>query len=151
VPAAKSALQRGRQRLKELTIDGGNAARLPLLSDQEHLRLQSYVALFKSGDFDSIRKMLAHDVHLDLVNRLRLEGREKVSPYFARYAEAAHWHFASGAIDGQAAMLVYDSRSPMDRPAHFVVLEWRANEVARIKDFLFAPYAMEACDWVRLD
>jgi len=113
--------------------------------------LQNYIALFKSGDFGSIRKMLADDVHLDLVNRLKLEGRKEVSLYFTRHAEAAHWRFALGAVDGKAAMLVYDSRGPMDRSAYFVVLEWRANEVAGIKDFLLAPYAMEACDWVRLD
>lgn len=151
VPAVKSALQRGRQRLKELAGDGGDAARLPILADDERQRLQNYVAAFRAGDFESIRRMLADDVRLDLVHRLELKGRDKVSPYFARYAEATHWRFAFGAVDGQAAMLVYDSRGPMDRPAHFVVLAWRANEIAEIKDFLFAPYAMEACDWVRLD
>jgi RNA polymerase sigma-70 factor (ECF subfamily) len=150
-PAAKSALQRGRRRLKELVADGLDAGRLPLLSDHERLRLQSYIALFKSGDFDSIRKMLADDVRLDLINLRKLEGRKQVSLYFTRYAEAAHWRFALGAVDGQAAILVYDSRGSMERPAHFVVLAWRANQVAEIKDFLFAPYAMEACDWVRLD
>ncbi len=151
VPAAKSALQRGRQGLKALTADGGDVARLPLLSSDERRRLQNYVAAFKAGDFDAIRRMLAEDVRLDLVHRLKLEGRKEVGLYFTRYAEATHWRFAVGAVDGEAAMLVYDSRGPMDRPAHFVVLEWRTDEVAGIKDFLFAPYAMEACDWVRLD
>jgi len=151
VPAVKSALQRGRQRLKELAGDGGDAARLPILADDERRRLQNYVAAFRAGDFESIRQMLADDVRLDLVHRLKLKGRDEVSPYFSRYAEAAHWRFAFGAVDGRAAMLVYDARGPMDRPAHFVVLAWRANEIAEIKDFVFAPYAMEACDWVRLD
>jgi RNA polymerase sigma factor (sigma-70 family) len=150
-PAAKSALQRGRKRLKELAADGLDVGRLPLLSDHERLRLQSYIALFKAGDFDAIRKMLADDVRLDLVNLRKLEGQKQVSLYFTRYAEAAHWRFALGAVDGQAAILVYDSRGPMDRPTHFVMLAWRANQVAAIQDFLFAPYAMEACDWIRLD
>lgn len=151
VPAAKSALQRGRRRLKELTADGGDAARLPLLSEDERRRLQHYVAAFRSGNFETIRQMLADDVRLELVSRLKLQGRTAVSPYFTRYAEAAHWRFATGAVDGRPAMLVYESRGPMDRPAHFVVLEWGADQVAGIKDFLFAPYAMEAADWVRLD
>jgi RNA polymerase sigma-70 factor (ECF subfamily) len=151
VPAAKSALQRGRSRLKELTADGIGASQLPLLSADERQRLQNYVALFRSGELDAIRQMLADDVRLDLVNRLKLAGRKEVGVYFTRYAEATHWRFALGAVDGQAAMLVYDSRGPMERPAYFVVLEWRANKVAAIKDFCFAPYAMEACDWVRLD
>ena len=151
VPAIKSALQRGRRRLKELAADEGGAARLPLLSDNERRRLQYYVAAFKAGDFEAIRQMLADDVRLDLVNRLKLQGRQEVSPYFTRYADAAHWRFATGAVDGRPVMLVYDSRGPMDRPAHFVALEWRSDQVAGIKDFLFAPYAMEAVDWVRLD
>lgn len=150
VPAAKSALQRGRTRLKELVAEGLVSRRLPILADDERLRLQNYVALFKAGDFDAIRQMLADDVRLDLVNRLKLKGRKEVSLYFTRYAEATHWRFELGAVDGLPAMLVYDARGPMDRPAHFAVLEWRQGEIAGIKDFHFAPYAMEALDWVRL-
>jgi RNA polymerase sigma-70 factor (ECF subfamily) len=148
-PAAKSALQRGRQRLKELNADGAATAHLPLLAEAERLQLQHYVSAFKTGDFDTIRQMLADDVRLDLVNRLTLQG-QAVSPYFTRYAEATHWRFALGAVDGQPAMLVYDARGAMEKPAHFVVLEWVAGRIAGIKDFLFAPYAMEATDWVRL-
>lgn len=151
VPAAKSALQRGRKRLKELVADGADSAHLPLLSDQDRQRLQGYIAHFKSGDFDALRQMLADDVRLDLVNRLKLTGRTAVGPYFTRYAEARHWRFALGSVDGRAAMLVYDVGGPADRPAHFAVLQWRADKVVGIKDFLFAPYAMEACDWVRFD
>lgn len=148
--AAKSALQRGRQRLKALTAEGDDAAQLPLLSENERRQLQNYVAAFRTGDFESIRKMLADDVRLDLVNRLKLQGKRQVNTYFARYAELNYWRFATGAIDGRPAMLVYDSRGPENRPAHFVVLEWKNGEVVEIKDFLFAPYAMEAVDWVRL-
>lgn len=151
VPAAKSALQRGRERLKELIAEDKAGAQLPLLSEHERVRLHTYVAFFRSGDFDSIRRMLADDVRLELVNRLKLEGRKAVSPYFARYAETAHWRFAAGAVDGRPAMLVYDARGALERPAHFVVLEWRADAVAAIRDFLFAPYAMEGCAWVPLD
>lgn len=151
VPAAKSALQRGRHRLKELVAEGEDRSRLPLLPDDDRERLQNYVALFTSGDFDSIRQMLADDVRLDLVNRLTLRGSKEISSYFTRYAEAGHWRFALGAVEGRPAMLVYDARGTMDRPAHFILLEWGAERIARIKDFLFAPYAMEAVDWVRLD
>jgi RNA polymerase sigma-70 factor, ECF subfamily len=151
VPAAKSALQRGRSRLKALAAEGVESGRLPLLSPEERVRLQTYVAHFRSGDIEAIRKMLADDVRLDLVNRLKLEGRSAVAPYFTRYAEVLHWRFALGAVDGRPAMLVYDARGPMDRPSHFAVLDWRGEQIVAIKDFLFAPYAMEAVDWVRLD
>ncbi len=151
VPAAKSALQRGRQRLRNLVVDGGDACRLPLLSEAERQRLQGFVAAFRTGDFDGIRAMLADDVRVELVNRVTLDGRTAVTPYFTRYAEVTHWRYALGAVDGRAVILVYDARGPTARPAHFIAVDWRAGQIHGFKDFLFAPYAMEACDWVVLE
>ena len=147
--AAKSALQRGRaalRRLSELPED----IRLPLMSDEERSRISTYVQLFRSGDFGAIRDLLADDVKLDLVNRLRLEGRAKTGHYFTRYAEVTKWRFALGAIEGRPAMLVFDSEGPMDRPAHFVLIDWAHGKVIGIRDFLFAPYVLETIDWLRL-
>lgn len=149
--AAKSALQRGRARLRTLTADDGDTLRLPLLSEAEREQMQGYLAAFRAGDFDVIRRMLADDVRLDLANLRTLEGKDGVSPYFTRYAEVEHWRFFLGAADGRPALLAYDIRGPMERPAHFVLVSWRAGEIVRIRDYLFAPYVMEACDWVRLD
>lgn len=151
VPAAKSALQRGRARLREVAARRDEDLRLPLLADDERRRLTTYIALFQAGDFDAIRGMLSDEVRLDLVNRLQLQGRERVSPYFARYGEAAHWRYAFGAVEGHAAMLVYDSTRSMARPAHFVLLDWKAGAIDEIRDFLFAPYVMDGVDWVRLE
>jgi RNA polymerase sigma factor (sigma-70 family) len=147
--AAKSALQRGRGALQRLA-QAPEDARLPLLSDSDRQKITTYVQLFRSGDFDAIRAMLADDVKLELVNRLRLEGRDKIVPYFTRYAEVTKWRFTLGAVEGQPAMLVFDSTSPMERPAHFVLIEWSASRIIGIRDFLFAPYVLEDMDWVRL-
>ncbi len=150
-PAAKSALQRGRQSLRDLAADGGDIARLPLLTDEERRRLHVFVAAFRAGNFDGIRAMLADDVRVDLVNRLKLEGRQAATPYFSRYAELKHWRFGFGAIDGRVAILVYDSTGSMDRPNHFIMVDWQAGQIHGITDFLFAPYVMEGCDWVVLE
>jgi RNA polymerase sigma-70 factor (ECF subfamily) len=107
-PAAKSALQRGRLRLREISHHDRNDIVLPLLNDDERRRMSAYVDAFRSGDFDAIRRMLADEVSVDLVNRLRLTGRDRVAPYFTRYAEAENWDYRLGAIDGYPAMLVYD-------------------------------------------
>jgi RNA polymerase sigma-70 factor (ECF subfamily) len=147
--AAKSALQRGRVALRQLA-QLPEDTRLPLMSDLARKKIAAYVHLFQVGDFDAIRAMLADDVKLDLVNRLKLEGRDKIGPYFTRYAEVEKWRFALGAVEGQPAMLVFDSTGPMARPAHFVLIDWRSNRIIAIRDFLFAPYALEAVDWVRL-
>jgi RNA polymerase sigma factor (sigma-70 family) len=147
--AAKSALQRGRSALRQLA-QMPEDTRLPLMSDADRLKMTAYVHLFRNGDFDAIRAMLADDVKLDLVNRLKLEGRDKIGLYFTRYAQETKWRFALGAVEGQPAMLVFDSTGPMERPAHFVLLDWRNDRIAAIRDFLFAPYVLEVIDWGRL-
>jgi RNA polymerase sigma factor (sigma-70 family) len=147
--AAKSALQRGRAALQRLA-QAPDDTRLPLMSDSDRRKITSYVQLFQTGDFDAIRDMLADDVKLDLVNRLRLEGRDKISPYFTRYAEVTKWRFVLGAVEGQPAMLVFDSTGRMERPAHFVLVDWLDSRIIKIRDFLFAPYVLEGMDWVRL-
>jgi len=147
--AAKSALQRGRAALRRLAAQP-EGARLPLLADADRQRMAAYVERFRSGEFDAIRAMLAEDVRLELVNRLRQEGRTTIAPYFTRYAEVTKWRFAFGAIEGTPAMLVFDSTGPMERPSHFVLLGWRGPEIISIRDFLYAPYALQDIDWVRL-
>jgi RNA polymerase sigma factor (sigma-70 family) len=147
--AAKSALQRGRAALRRLA-QAPEDTRLPLMSDSDRRKIASYVHLFQTGDFDAIRAMLADDVKLDLVNRLQLEGRDKIGLYFTRYAEETKWRFAIGAVEGQPAMLVFDSTDLMERPAHFVLIAWSESRIIGIRDFLFASYVLESIDWVRL-
>ena len=148
--AAKSALQRGRNALR-LLAQTPEETRLPLMSDMDRRKITTYVELFRSGDFDAIRSMLADDVKLELVNRLQWQGREKTLPYFTRYAQVPTWRFVLGAVEGQPAMLVFDGTGPMVRPAHFVLVEWSENRIAGIRDFLFASYVLEATDWMRLE
>jgi RNA polymerase sigma factor (sigma-70 family) len=148
--AAKSALQRGRVALRQLA-HASEDLRLPLMSDADRQKITAYVDMFRRGDFDAIRAMLADDVKLELVNRLQWQGRDKIGSYFTRYAEEPKWRFALGAVEGRPAMLVFDSTGPMENPAHFVLIDWSASRIVGIRDFLFAPYVLEAMDWVRLD
>jgi RNA polymerase sigma-70 factor (ECF subfamily) len=120
------------------------------MSDANRHKITAYVHLFRSGDFDAIRAMLADEVKLDLVNRLQWQGRDKIAPYFTRYAEETKWRYALGAVEGHPAMLVFDSTGPMERPAHFILIDWTENRITRIRDFLFAPYVLETVDWMRL-
>lgn len=148
-PAAKSALQRGRAALRQWA-QLPDETRVPIMADADRQKVGTYVRLFQAGDFDAIRSMLADDVKLDLVNRLKLEGREDVDRYFTRYAEETKWRFAFGAVEGRAAMLVFDRADASQKPAYFVLLEWRDDRITSIRDFLFTPYAIEAADWVLL-
>lgn len=146
--AAKSALQRGRTALRQLARMPTDT-RLPLMPDAARQKMTAFVDLFRTGDFDAIRAMLADDVKLELVNRLKWEGREKVAPYFTRYAEETKWRYAFGAVEGRPAMLVFASGA-MEKPAYFVLVDWRNDQISAIRDFLFAPYAVESVDWARL-
>ncbi|HKN68266.1 MAG TPA: sigma-70 family RNA polymerase sigma factor [Gemmatimonadaceae bacterium] len=141
--AAKSALQRGREHLRAIAREPEEAT-LPALNDAARARLAAYVDGFTAGDFDAVRAMLAEDVELDLVARLRRRGKSEVGVYFARYADATQWAFAAGAVEGRPAMLVYDRERSLETPAYFVILDLEGDRVIRIRDFLFARYAMES-------
>jgi RNA polymerase sigma-70 factor (ECF subfamily) len=143
--AAKSALQRGRERLRVAATEPDDEP-LPTLSDAARLRLTAFVDGFSGGDFDAVRAMLAEDVRLDLVTRLKRRGRSEVGEYLGRYAAADQWTFAAGMADGRPAMLVYDRTTSLDTPAYFVVLEFDGGQVTAIRDFLFARYAMEGVE-----
>ncbi|SDC71602.1 RNA polymerase, sigma subunit, ECF family [Massilia sp. PDC64] len=146
VPAVKSALQRGRGRLRELASQPG-AAIQPALPDAERRLLQRYVDLFNARDFDALREMLAADVRLDLVNRLRLQGRA-VGEYFTRYGQAPGWKAWAGIVEGRPAVLIRSD----GQPDYFAVLAWSDGRVATIRDFLFARYVMdESCHFTVIE
>jgi RNA polymerase sigma-70 factor (ECF subfamily) len=86
-PAAKSALQRGRTRLRELAAEPENIS-TPVLSHAMRLRLFVYVESFKVGDFDTVRAMLAEDVKLDLVGKFQKQGKSRATEYYGAYAAA---------------------------------------------------------------
>ena len=144
IPAVKGALQRGRIRLRELALEPDEIA-APALAAPERARLLAYIARFNARDFDGMRAMLADDVRLELVNRLRLQGKGEVaSRYFHGYTQApTRWRCVPGFVDGRPAILMFDPDDPAGRPSYFILLEWAHGEIAAIRDFHFARYAIE--------
>jgi RNA polymerase sigma-70 factor (ECF subfamily) len=53
-------------------------------------------------------------------------------------------------VDGRAAILMFDPNDPAGPPTYFIILEWRNERVAAIRDFLFARYAVDGADIVAL-
>lgn len=145
VPAVKSALQRGRSRLRTLALEQVPSAPPVALSAAQGLLLRKYITLFNARDFDAIRDMLTADVQLDLVNRLKLQGAE-VGEYYNRYRQAQGWRAAPGMVDGRAAVLMHQANGVDGRPNYFIVLEWSGERISNIRDFLFAQYAMESAE-----
>jgi len=150
VPAIKAALQRGRDRLRALAAEPDDT-HVPALAEPERTRLKTYVERFNAHDFDAVRAMLAEDVRLEIVNRVRLDGKKNVAPYFSNYATRPHWRLVPGFVDRRPAMLVYDADDPDQRVKYFVLLAWVGERVVGIRDFVFARYAMDAAELVLMD
>ncbi len=141
IPAAKSALHRGRSRLREFANEPQDFAQ-PSLSESEHSMLAAYVDRFNARDFDAVRNMLAEEVRLELVGRSRLNGRREVS----NYGRLQDWHFVSGSVEGHAAVIVRDPIDPSGKSIYFVLLEWKDGQVVKIRDFYHARYAIEGAE-----
>ncbi len=140
LPAVKSALHRARARLKAMSKTQTGETRQPELGADERSRLRSYADSFNARDFDTLRNLLAEDVQLDLVNRLRLAGRKDVSVYFNRYAERVDWRFEAGMAEGRPALLVSNPESTSDAVDYVVLLNWANGRIAGIRDFRHARY-----------
>jgi RNA polymerase sigma-70 factor (ECF subfamily) len=104
------------------------------------------VARFNARDFDTIRTMLADEVRLDLVTKLRRSGRSEVTNYFSRYSEIDDWHFVPGLVERRPAVIVRDPRTASRTPSYFILLEWAGDRLVNIRDFRFARYATEGAE-----
>jgi RNA polymerase sigma-70 factor (ECF subfamily) len=149
VPAVKSTLQRGRERLRALSETSMGRQEIETLSEAEHGLLRRYVDLFNARDFDALREILAADVRLDLVNRRALQG-SAVGEYFGRYGQRNDWFAFSGVVEGRPAVLMRQFDRPDGEPDYFVVLGVSDGRIATIRDFLFARYVMKNANYSRL-
>jgi RNA polymerase sigma-70 factor (ECF subfamily) len=150
VAAVKAALNRGRARLRQLAQEPDDAP-VPALAAAERTLLAAYVDRFNARDFDAIRDMLADEVRLDLVAKLRLKGRAEVAGYFHNYTKVDDWLFVAGMVDGRPAALVRNPADVSEPPGYFVLLNFADGHLANIRDFRFARYAAEGADLVVLD
>jgi RNA polymerase sigma-70 factor (ECF subfamily) len=141
LPAVKAALHRGRVGLKTLSETG--APDQPQLPAHELARLRSYAERFNARDFDTLRILLAEDVKLDLVNRLKLAGRKDVSVYFSRYHESFDWKLVPGLAEGKPALFVSDPADICQAIQYVVLLDWTNDRIARIRDFRYAKYVTD--------
>jgi RNA polymerase sigma-70 factor (ECF subfamily) len=131
VAAVKSALVRGRTRLREAPVPA------PIAAPRDG-NLDAYARLFNAGDWDGVRAMLAEDVRLDLVAKSTRQGKA-VGHYFGRYAGETDLRVSIGALDGRPVLWVFTPRASA-APRYFIELGWRDGKVSEIKDFRYVPY-----------
>jgi RNA polymerase sigma-70 factor (ECF subfamily) len=145
VPAIKAALHRGRARLRELAQEPEDAL-LPVLVEPERSLLAAYVERFNARDFDALRRILTDEVRLELVNKVRLNGRSEVGNYFHNYDQVDDWQLVPGLVDRRPAVLVRAPDDPTAKPAYFILLAWAGDRVSDIRDFRFARYVTDGAE-----
>jgi RNA polymerase sigma-70 factor (ECF subfamily) len=105
--------------------------------------------LFNAGGFDTLRTMLAADVRLDLVHRLKLQG-PAIGDYFGRYGQTQGWRVWPGLVEGRPVVLMQQQARDDAQPDYFVVVEWSGDCISTIRDVLFARYATADAEQVSL-
>jgi RNA polymerase sigma-70 factor (ECF subfamily) len=150
IPAVKAALHRGRTRLRELAQEPDDFP-TPMLATRERSLLAAYVDRFNARDFDAVRAMLAGEVRLEVVDKVRLSGRTKVGTYFHNYDRLADWKLVPGLVDRRPAALVHDPANPSAPPIYFVLLEWADHGLINIRDFRYARYAIEGAEFIEVE
>jgi RNA polymerase sigma factor (sigma-70 family) len=132
IPAVKSALVRGRAKLR-------SAEPVPVAPDASaRAQLDSYVRLFNARDWDGVRALVGEDCRLDLVSKSQRRGKA-VGFYFSRYEEA-DVRLEVVALEGRLALAAYVAGAPA--PSYVMLLEWDAGQVRSIRDFRYVPYIL---------
>lgn len=149
IPAVKSALSRGRTRLREIARELQDAP-APALREPERSLLNAYVDRFNARDFDAIRKMIADEVNLEVVNETRFHGKLEAGTYFVNYTRRKGWHFSAGLVEGRPAALVRFEGDPPGMISYFVLLEWEIGRITGIRDFIHAQYAADGAEYIEL-
>lgn len=141
--AVKSALHRGRTRLRELGPAPGAVAA------PRSAAVAKYIERFNARDWDGVRALLADDVQLDLVARTKLKGLAEVSTYYGRYDSMHDWHLVPGTLEGREAILVYESAAAT-KPRYFMQLTTGEDgRVVAIKDFRYVTYITNEAEYSR--
>lgn len=141
VSAIKSALVRGRAKLRDLSA-ASNAVPEPDVRPRSiSPTVARYAALFNMRDWDGVRAMLVDEVKLELISRLKCTGRMQVSSYFTNYDSISGWNLVPGWLEDREILAVFPH--PHDaRPGYFVELTVVDGRVTAIRDFRYVPYVM---------
>jgi len=145
LPALKSALHRGRGRLRELS-QRPEEDTVTALSDADRTRLSTYIEYFNTRNFDAVRELLANEVRLDLVGRVQMNGKRDVSNYVSNYSKNLDWRLGLGLVEGRPAVVATDPAGPPDKALYFILLEWTGDQVLKIRDFRYARYVMDGAN-----
>jgi RNA polymerase sigma factor (sigma-70 family) len=140
VPAAKSAMLRGRKRLAAQREPGPATPRHA--AHPPSALLLRYCELFNNRDWEGLRSLLVADVRLELVARWEKRGRASVSSYFGNYAELPRAHLRPASFEGRE-VLAFFANQESKAPEYVIFVRGTAAGVSAIRDFRYAPYILE--------
>jgi len=139
VAAVKSALQRARARLGEVSPAADN---VPRLTEPEHRELlDRYIAAFQDADAAALERLLREDATLEAPPlRTWYAGIKFCLPYMATHVlgSPGHWRMLPTRANGEPAVAAYyrdGSGSGGYRPYGIVVLTATAEGISRITSF----------------
>lgn len=138
VLAVKAALVRGRATLRAGRAGTQAPSSAARADEMERQKLDRYVTLFNTRDWDALCTLMAEECRLDLVAKATRRGKE-VHGYFARYAAEAYTRLAVGTVEGRPALLAFKAQGDA-RPSYLILLEWSGDHVALIRDFRYVEY-----------
>jgi RNA polymerase sigma-70 factor (ECF subfamily) len=155
VPAVKAALHRGRAGLRQrnaaaAAVTAASPAEPSPAARRPSPAVLRYAALFNARDWDGVRAMLADDVRLDLVSRVRRSGRRAVGNYFSNYDRMHDWHLAPAWLEGREVLAVLPAPNEA-RAAYFIELTVAAAgadgpPIVSIRDFRYVRYVAAEAD-----
>jgi len=137
MPAVKAALHRGRERLRAAQTQQTEASSAAAGAPSE--ALARYIELFNARDWEAVRALLAEEVRLHVVSKIRRRGGRDVGAYTSNYSNVQDWHFRAAWLDGREVIAVMRDREAIT-PAYFIELTFEEDRVVQIRDYRYVPY-----------
>jgi len=146
VGGAKSALHRGRAKLRELPQ---RPTRAELDREQREL-LVSYVECFNDRDWDGLRRLIRADATLEIVGAATDSADTLMRTYFGNYTALPwEWKLSLAIVDGEP-MVVHWRRDGDVWTPHTALRIWTsAGRIVRIKDYVHVEYLLRDARDVR--
>lgn len=130
VMAVKSALVRGRARLREGTeID-------VIAEGSQRAQLERYASMFNAKDWDGLRALIGEDCRLDLVSKSQRKGKD-VGLYYTNYSRQ-DVSVRVIRLEGLLALAAHVAGAAA--PSYFILLDFAGDQLRLIRDFRYVPY-----------
>jgi RNA polymerase sigma-70 factor (ECF subfamily) len=139
VGGTKSALHRGRAKLRELQL---KPTRAELDREQRRLLL-AYVECFNDRNWDGLRRLIRSDATLEIVGATSDSAENLVGTYFGNYTALTwEWKLSLALVDGEPQVVHWRRVDGIWR-AHTAVRLWFADGlVVRIRDYVHVDYLL---------